>query len=299
MIRAMLRPLRRAIAIGNHPLNRKSRLTAPVRYARWKMRQRLSGKPVTVPYVGDAVLVWPKESGSVRLCAKFGLGEPHDMAFLLRMLRAGDLFADVGANAGVYTVLASKVIGARSVAMEPVPKTFALLARNIAANGIEALVDARQTGVGRGPDRLRFTASAWSFGHVVEGAEEDSVDVAVDGLDDILAGRVPCLIKVDVEGYEGEVVRGARRTLADPRCKAVILELAEDVERYGTTGTEIGARMIEYGFRPFWYDELARTLAPAGRSRPGRWNKIFIRDMDFVDARLASAPALMVRGVSL
>jgi FkbM family methyltransferase len=263
------------------------------------MRQRLSGDAVVVPYVGDAVLVWPKESSSVGLCAKYGLGEYTDMAFCLHFLRPGDLFTDLGANSGVYTVLASKVAGAHSVAVEPVPATHALLRRNIEANDIGDLVDARQCGVGSKSDNLHFTASLWSLGHVADAAGEDTVAVPVEPLDTILAGRVPALIKVDVEGFEGAVVEGANATLSDPACKAVILELAEDVVRYGVSGADVVDMMTRHGFTPYWYDPAARKLEPAGRSGPGKWNKIFIRDLGFVEDRLATSPAFDVRGVSV
>lgn len=72
-----------------------------------------------------------------------GLHEFIDMAFCLHLLRPGDLFIDVGANVGSYTILASKVVGANSFTLEPVPETFKRLKRNININDIVSLVDAR------------------------------------------------------------------------------------------------------------------------------------------------------------
>ena len=63
-----------------------------------------------------------------------GLHEFNDMAFCLHLLRSGDLFVDVGANIGSYTVLASKVAGANSITLEPVPQTFERLKRNVNIN---------------------------------------------------------------------------------------------------------------------------------------------------------------------
>ena len=64
-----------------------------------------------------------------------GLCEFDEMGFVLHFLRSEDLFVDVGANVGAYTVLASGVIGARTIAFEPNPSTFKYLERNIAENG--------------------------------------------------------------------------------------------------------------------------------------------------------------------
>jgi Met-10+ like-protein len=63
-----------------------------------------------------------------------GLHEFAEMAFTLHLLRPGDLFADIGANVGSYTVLAAGVCGARVVAVEPGPAAGAALAKNIALN---------------------------------------------------------------------------------------------------------------------------------------------------------------------
>ena len=53
-----------------------------------------------------------------------GLHEFEDMMFLLHLLRPGDIFVDAGANIGSYTVLASAVVGAKSISFEPVPPLF-------------------------------------------------------------------------------------------------------------------------------------------------------------------------------
>ena len=71
-----------------------------------------------------------------------------DMAFVLHFLRPGDLFADVGANVGSYTILAPGVVGCRTVAFEPDPVTAAALERNIALNRISERVETRKAAVG-------------------------------------------------------------------------------------------------------------------------------------------------------
>jgi len=105
-------------------------------------------RQIAIPYVGGAILNWPSGSTSIMICARYGLGEYADIAFLLHLLREGDLFCDVGANAGVYTILAGRAVGCSVVSAEPVPQVFNLLMQNIYANGIFANVDARNVGVG-------------------------------------------------------------------------------------------------------------------------------------------------------
>lgn len=294
--RRILRSIRSLKSVYRHLLNASAPAAAVLNYSVLKFRQMLTGT-VAVPYIGEAKLLWPKGATSVAIQAKYGLGEFRDMAFLLHMLRSEDLFADVGANAGVYTILASKSVGARVVAIEPVPTTFDLLRRNVELNNVAGTVDLRQCGVGRHSTDLHFTASLWSFNHVAEHPGDDTVEVPIEPLDTILAGRVPRLIKIDVEGFEGEVVAGAAQTLANPDCVVVIMEVAETAERYGASGYDIIRQMEDFGFLPYWYDPFRRTLAVAGLAKEGRWNKIFIRDMAFVKERIETAPSFDIRGV--
>jgi len=72
-----------------------------------------------------------------------GLHEFEQMAFLLHCLRSEDIFIDVGANVGSYTVLASAAVGAKTIAFEPIESEYNGLMANIELNGIAHLVDAR------------------------------------------------------------------------------------------------------------------------------------------------------------
>jgi hypothetical protein len=80
-----------------------------------------------------------------------GLADFEDMSFVLHLLTDEDLFGDVGANVGVYCVLASRVRGAKSVAMEPVSNTTEALRLNVAINELRGLVDILEIGVGAEP----------------------------------------------------------------------------------------------------------------------------------------------------
>ena len=77
-----------------------------------------------------------------------GLHEFADMMVVLHFLREGDLFLDIGANVGSYSVLAGGVCRARSWAFEPDPKTTAHLERNLKLNCLESLVKIYQCALG-------------------------------------------------------------------------------------------------------------------------------------------------------
>jgi FkbM family methyltransferase len=295
----MNRHWRVAREVASHPLHRKAPVRSVLRWYQVKLAGRLSGTYPVVPYVGGAVLAAPKAAPSALRQGKFGLAELYEQTFCLHVLRREDLFCDVGANAGVYTVLASKAVGCRSVAFEPVPRTFAVLMQNVWANDIAGRVDARQCGVGREAAMLHFTTELGSMNHVVQQPADRTVEVPVATLDQLLEGRVPRVIKVDVEGFESAVIDGARATLSHPDCAAVIMEVVRALERYGHTREQVIAQMGGFGFEPFWYDPFRRELTPVGECVQFHYNQIFVRDLDLVRERIASAPHFVVHGTRM
>jgi len=264
--------------IAAHPLNRSSRLAAFGRFLRWQVGSRVLRQPIVLPFVGDTSLI--TETGLKGATGNYynGLHEPNEMGFALHVLRPGDLFADLGANVGSYTVLASAA-GAKVVAVEPVPATFSRLERNIRFNAIDAT--AHRCGLSDKPGELPFTTAFDAMNRVAGPGEAGPTTlVPVTTLDDLLEGQVPFLMKIDVEGHEPALLAGGARTLADSRLQAVLMETTSNV-------AELLAIMSRHGFRPFAYDAIARTLAPAVLPSP---NVVFLRDEGAIRERCASAP---------
>ena len=264
--------------IAAHPLNRASRVQAFSRFLRWQVGSRLLGQPVALPFVNRTHLL--TETGMIGSTSNFyfGLHEVDDMAFTLHALREGDLFADVGANIGSYTVLAS-VVGAQTIAVEPVPETFERLMRNVRFNGIPA--ETHRCGLSAEPGELRFTADRDAMNRVADADYPGAtVTVPVTTLDGLLAGRVPFLIKIDVEGHEPALLEGGARTLSDPGLQAVLMETNANVPL-------LMARMEQFGFTAHRYNGFERRLEPAGVARQ---NTIFLRDPAMIAERCRTAP---------
>jgi FkbM family methyltransferase len=216
-----------------------------------------------------------------------GLHEFEEMAFVLHLLRQGEHFADIGANVGSYTVLAAAGPGARVTSIEPVPSTFAHLMRNVVLNQLEGSVTCRQIGLSEARGKVRFSSGLDTLNHVLAGGEDASgVEVEVRRLDDVVGADVPVLMKIDVEGYELPVLRGAQRTLGDPRLLATILEINGSGSQYGFSDEALFAEMRQFGFVPYGYEPFRRKLLEVPR-RDG--NTIFIRDRPEVERRLTDA----------
>src|SRR5262249_3097789 len=153
-----------------------------------------------------------------------GLHEFADMAFTLHFLRPDDLFMDVGANIGSYTLLPSGVCKARTIAFEPDPQTMAFLQRNIDLNGLQENVVLEQAAVGAEEGEVEFTVGHGTTNHVTTGNKGPTQRVSMRSLDSVAASTPPTMIKVDVEGYEADVFRGARAVLNSPVLKAILTE---------------------------------------------------------------------------
>jgi FkbM family methyltransferase len=133
---------------------------------------------------------------------------------LRRLLRPGSRVADVGANIGYYLLLVESVIGPGGTiaCFEPEPENLVELERNVQANRLgNARIFPVAVGDSHGTVSLR---SGINSGVAVNGSGD--LTVPIRRLDDVLAEPVDFL-KVDVEGFEGFVLAGARRILQEHR----------------------------------------------------------------------------------
>lgn len=240
-----------------------------------------------LPYVNGSLLLARRGHAGATGNWYNGLHEPDDMAFALHLLRPGDLFIDVGANLGSYTILAAAGVGAEVIAFEPVPETFDMLKRNVGINDVHALVTAHQLGISDCKGVLRFTAHLDAMNHVASDINEEGpiILVNVEKLDTICQGRTPKLLKIDVEGHEQSVIDGASSTLSEQSLIAVIMETNAIGERADLGSERLIASMAAHGFSPYLYDWMSRKLRPG----IGTCNTIFLRNVKAAQTICTSA----------
>lgn len=278
--------------IARHPLNRNSPLRAIGRFAAWQVAARLQPGASVVPYVGGTRLLVARGMTGATGNVYCGLHEFEDMAFVLHALRPEDLFVDIGANVGSYTVLASGAVGARSISFEPAPRAYRALLDNLRLNDLTARVEARNECLASTPGEAELTADFDTGNHVVAGPHGagGTVRVPVTTLDIALARHDPAMLKIDVEGYETEVIAGADRTLRLPSLRAVVMELNGSGARYGFDDRHLHERMLRNDFTPATYDPLNRELRPREWHGPTEGNLLYVRDLQSLRARLVGAP---------
>lgn len=282
--------------ISRHPITSDNKFSAIKRVVKWQLASKFHPHPIIIPFVEETKLIVTRgmEGATGNLYA--GLHEFEDMAFLLHFLREGDVFGDIGANIGAYTILASGVVKAKTVAAEPIPATFNFLQQNIKINNLEELVEVHNKGLGATEDTLRFTTHLDSVNHVVSTSEiSNTIEVPIETLNKLFSRIPPTLLKIDVEGFEWEVLLGGESILSNPVLRAIIIELNGSGMRYGISDQQIHKLLVSHNFLPYKYDPFKRELIDRPVLTAGN-NAIFIRDKDFVDQRTRQSKTYSVLG---
>jgi FkbM family methyltransferase len=272
--------------LARHPLTRSNPVAAFARFAAWQIGSRVV-KDHVHNWVDDAKLVVRRGMTGATGNIYCGLHEFADMAFALHFLRYKDVFLDIGANIGSFTVLASKVCGADTIAFEPDPETAGSFRRNLSVNGIDDHVTFYESALGPEAGTAAFTVGQDTVNHVAEVANDLTRTVKVMQLDGVERAGDAILMKLDVEGYEAKVLEGAVRTLASPN----LLAIETEAQEANVTGPIEAA-----GFVRRWYNPFVRDFAIAPITDLPTSNALFIRDEAFVLSRLKAAPRRTVLG---
>ena len=251
--------------ILHHPMNKGRPIAALARFASWQIRSRLQDE-VVVDWIDGAKLAVRRGMTGATGNIYCGLHEYVDMRFVLDKLNPGDLFVDIGANVGSYTVLASKVRSARTIAVEPDPDTSKALRRNIEVNELGDKVHVIEAALGAIEGKVSFTVGLDTVNRVASLADARTRHVPLRTLDDILRGEVPKLIKIDVEGFEAQVFEGATKTLGDSRLKAIISE-AQD--------KDVTSTLTNAGFLRAYYDPNRKVIENSPKVNSN--NALFVR----------------------
>ena len=146
---------------------------------------------------------------------------------VLESLHAKDIVFDIGAYHGFYTICMAQVIGPQGivVAFEPNPRNHEIMLDTVAVNGSTNVVAVKKA-AGTGRERRQFLLShSDSSLREPDSDDEETVEVDVVTIDDYVTrtGMKPHVIKIDVEGYELEVLAGASETLA--QCRVICCEV--------------------------------------------------------------------------
>jgi FkbM family methyltransferase len=269
-------------AVWTHPENRGRRLASLARLAAWQVWERTVRRPKTVGLVNRFRVRCYPHSPITSAVIYYGLADHQEMRFLLRYLRPEDEFVDVGANAGIYTLLALSIEGTRALMLEPSGEAHRRAAENIGLNGLEARVTLLKIAAGKKAEQAQLTVGLDAMNALTggEAGTEETETVEVDTLDNLVRehgyGSV-ALMKLDVEGWEMEALDGAAGLFGTQR-PALIVEVndAEGLERFAS----------RFGYTRVTYDPATRAVSPATSPPANGYNAILVPDLEAARGRL-------------
>jgi FkbM family methyltransferase len=280
--------------IIQHPLNRGGRSAALWRFARWQISSRLLAAPIALPFINDTMLLISGGMTGATGNWYCGLHDVNDMGFLLHFLTRDDVLFDIGANIGSYTVLASGPCNARVVSVEPDSKSFARLTINVRMNGLESRSTLVRAAVGAEEGTAHLSVGRDTINAIVSADEQESSSQAVPmkTLESLSAIAMPTFIKLDVEGYEVNVLIGAHRLLSNTAIRGILIEINGSGDAFGFTDAEIHNRICDHGFLPVKYDAVHRDIVPLPKDK---WNiaagnTLYLRDPLAAQLVVKSAP---------
>ncbi|MEU7150022.1 FkbM family methyltransferase [Streptomyces sp. NPDC045456] len=252
----------------------------------------------------DATIVTDTQDLIQRYIYLFGVWEPHLTRWLERRLRPGDVFVDVGANIGYYSLLASRLVGEKGavVALEASPDFHRVLRKQVVINGCRN-VRAVNAAISDREEMLTFTlASSHNMGanSIVPyaGEAESTFEVAAQPLSEVLSADELArarVIKIDVEGAEGSVVRGLVPLLDQLRPDA---ELAIEVTpqrmlELGESAEELLGALRANGFHMYRLpNDYTASRYPAALRReaavPIRWREPITEESELLFSRVGA-----------
>ncbi|MFB0924882.1 MAG: FkbM family methyltransferase [Vicingaceae bacterium] len=281
MIKKLSIPLK---YIANHPLTKNYKWSGFYRFINWQLKA--SDSPKVIGWMGNLKLSITKSMHGATGCVYVGLPEFNDMSFLLHFLKKNDLFMDIGANVGVYSLLASGHNKCNSISIEPIPQTYQNLKNNIAVNNLSSQVNCFNIGLSKQRDELFFTNDGDTVNHVVNKKSKNTTTVKVDMLDNILPTGITSdiLLKIDVEGFEYNVLKGGENTLKNKNVKAIIIELNGCSERYGLNDGMVDELLVQNGFKKYDYNPFKRSLTVLENFHVAE-NTLYIRESDVTEIR--------------
>jgi FkbM family methyltransferase len=210
-----------------------------------------------------------------------GVMEPGLTKYFCTLVKPGTVVVDVGANVGIYTLLAAKLLEGtgKIYSFEPTPRIYEILRDNVQVNSFLELgiVQLHQVAVTDRSGKARLSIFNNDSGHNTlfrDGKADDEIDVATTSLDEILATQERVdIVKIDAEGAEPLIVRGMQQVIKrNPKIR-ILLEFAPvHLKRAGSSPLEVLDEFASFGFDIRRIDDVNGDLLSV---TPGELAEVF------------------------
>jgi len=206
---------------------------------------------------GNPMILDLNDLGISRELALYGEHEHNSTKEVKKLVKPGMKILEVGANIGYYAVLETKLAGENGYlyAFEPSPFNFNLLKRNIELNKIKN-AEVYQKAAGAENEMAKFyVANKSNLSSFIKRDDMDMyrngkiIDVEIIKLDDFLKNKDVDFIRMDVEGYEKEILRGIEETMKTQHPKHFFIEIhSELLHKKNSSAGEILEYLNNFGY---------------------------------------------------
>lgn len=182
--------------------------------------------------------------------------EQDELRVILRELSDGDVFFDVGANTGIYSIfVANNCTQCTVVSFEPYSPNIDELKENIALNNISDSITIISSALSDKSDTVYFTApddSTPGYGTGSISTNQSEISVNTCRGDDLISRNdvpQPNIVKIDVEGTEPLVIDGLTEALSNEKCRMVVCELhPSELSKYDYSSDDIVTEFKKMGY---------------------------------------------------
>jgi len=195
--------------------------------------------------------------------------EEYETSVVKKFIKKGDVVLDVGANIGYYTLIFAKLVGDKGkvFAFEPDPDNFNLLKKNVAINGYKNVILIPKA-VSSKSERVRLNIDNENkSGHSIIQTDRNQEYIEIDSicLDDYFVdydGKVN-FVKMDIEGFEGEAIRGMTSILRNSDKIGIMMEFFPYlIEKFGKNPKEYISLFDDKNWKIHLLNRRKKTLTP-------------------------------------
>jgi len=239
--------------VWGHAANRHRATRGIASLLAWQFVKHVLKRPVVILFHNQRLKCYPDSTSTSAALYFSGYPDYWEMKFLQAYLRPGDNFLDIGANSGVYSVIASAYIGpdGHIDAFEPIERTAARIEEQAALNGLRNLHVHRLAVCDRNGELEFGYSDNDATMHLRRPDEQHHTTrqkVQCTRLDSFEPYRNYAVGKMDIEGAEPMALEGAIERLRQANPPVWLLELAGYSTCYGVASDEVVRRLAAAGF---------------------------------------------------
>jgi FkbM family methyltransferase len=243
--------------VWDHPANKRNRPFALAKAVAWQAVKRALPGPLTIKTAeGYKFVCYADSQDAGRMIYFNGRPDPTEMLFLDKYLRPGDCVLDVGANVGTYTLFAAQKVGpaGRVFAVEPDPTNMQRLQENCRINSFFQ-VQFFEGALGDMDRDVEFTVGRDTANHLTFSTGRPSRTVKMRSIDTLAPDLKFDVVKIDAEGAEALIMKGAAAATANGRVSVLLMEMVDRfLVRAGSSLMELRAMIDQMGYQIFSYE---------------------------------------------